>query len=134
MVDEIDDEIEAFYDFLDREAEVSGPDPCRIERAVESVSPMDDGSLVVQSTVTGRLTTGDGASSASRRSSSTATAGRSATVAGGSSALRNCTQSETAQLISPLAPPPSTFTRAVIRLTIRAASRPTPWIIVEETA
>ena len=58
-IDEID-EIEAFYDFLDREAEVSGPDPCRIERAFDSVSPMDDGSLVVQSTVTGRLTTGDG--------------------------------------------------------------------------
>jgi len=56
----VDDEIEAFYDFLDREAEVSGPDPCRIERAIESVSPMDDGSLVVQSTTTGRLSTGNG--------------------------------------------------------------------------
>jgi len=56
----VDDEIEAFYDFLDRQAEVDGPDPCRIERAFDAISPMDDGSLVVQSTITGRLTTGDG--------------------------------------------------------------------------
>jgi hypothetical protein len=57
----VDDEIEAFYDFLDRQTEVDGPDPCRIERAIESVSPMDDGSLVVQSTLTGRLRTREGA-------------------------------------------------------------------------
>jgi hypothetical protein len=57
----VDDEIEAFYDFLDRQTEVDGPDPCRLERAIESVSPMDDGSLVVQSTLTGRLRTREGA-------------------------------------------------------------------------
>ena len=57
----VDDEIEAFYDFLDRQAEVDSLDPCRIERAIESVSSMDDGSLVVQSTLVGRLRTREGA-------------------------------------------------------------------------
>jgi hypothetical protein len=59
-VSSVEDEIEAIYDFLDRQAEVDGPDPCRIERAFESISQKDDGSLVVQSITTGRLTTGDG--------------------------------------------------------------------------
>ena len=106
MVDEID-EIEAFYDFLDREAEVSGPDPCRIERAFASVSPMDDGSLVVQSTVTGRLTTGDGGvigvpAVEQHRDRWQKRDGRWRMVS-----AEKLHPSETAHLPSPLAPPPS---------------------------